>query len=492
MIAAFENLSREELVVKVIDLTHRLNQLEKIVFGSRHERFIPTDSPQQLALALNTQTASKPEPVKQETIQYTRRKSSPNANVQAARMTLPASLPREQVIIEPKEDVSGFRKIGEEVTEELERIPGKLFVRQYVRPKYARPSGEGIVIGELPNRPIDKGIAGPGLLAQIVIDKFCDHLPVHRQMQRFEREGMRIPYSTLSDWITGTCTLLEPLYELHRTLVLSANYLQVDETPIKVLDKNKKGTTHRGYHWVYHAPLSKQVLFDYREGRGREGPEELLRNFKGFLQVDGYSVYENFDSNKDIVLLHCMAHARRMFDKSRDNDKARAEYVLTEMQKLYALERIIKDNSLTYEDAHTLRQQEAVPILNLLRDWMTQEYPLVLPKSPIGKAISYSLQRWDKLSLYAQDGRLRVDNNLVENSIRAVAIGRKNYLFSGSHNGAQRAAMLYSFLGTCKIIGINPFEWLCDTLSRAPVHPINQLEELLPNNWAKNVKDTKK
>jgi transposase len=386
------------------------------------------------------------------------------------------------VVIEPQEDVTGWTRIGEEITEELERIPGKLFVRQYVRPKYAKPDGEGVVIGELPPRPIDKGIAGPGLLAQIIIDKYTDHLPVHRQIQRFEREGIKLPASTLTGWISGTCSLLEPLYEVHRKRVLSSNYLQADETPIKVLDKDKKGTTHRGFHWVYHAPQERLVLFDYREGRGREGPTECLKDFIGYLQTDGYAVYEEFDKKVDITLLHCMAHARRKFDEAKGNDLVRASHVLTEMQKLYALERQAKDNELSHDELYQLRQQQAVPVLDDLKTWMLENYKAVLPQSTIGQALHYSLQRWDKLCLYTTDGRLQIDNNRIENTIRPVAIGRKNYLFAGSHNGARRAAMLYSFLGTCKINGVNPFEWLRYALNVIPNHPVNKLQELLPNS----------
>lgn len=395
-------------------------------------------------------------------------------------MKLPASLPREQVIIEPTQDVSGWVKIGEEVTEELDRIPGKLFVRQIVRPKYANPNGEGVVIANLPSRPIDKGIAGPGLLAQIIIDKYTDHLPIHRQVQRFEREGIKLSASTLTDWIGAACRLLDPLYEVLRKQVVGSDYLQADETPIKVLDKDKKGTTHRGYHWVYHAPQERLVLFDYREGRGREGPGECLKDFMGHLQTDGYIVYDDFAKKPGITLLNCMAHARRKFDEAKDNDLARASYVLTEMQKLYALERQGKENTLSERELYQLRQQEAIPLLVDLKQWMLENYKNVLPQSVIGQAIFYSLQRWDKLSTYTTDGRLRIDNNLVENAIRPVAIGRKNYLFAGSHNGARRAAMLYSFLGSCKMNHINPFEWLRDVLIKIPEHPVNMLELLLP------------
>jgi transposase len=470
----------EDIFIQYTQLRHELDQLKRLVFGSRHERFVPTTPQEQLALGLNIQVVESLVP-SVETIAYTRKKKETTEKISTGRMKLPANLPREQVIIEPTEDVSGWIRIGEEITEELERIPGKLFVRQYVRPKYARPNGEGVVIGELPSRPIDKGIAGPGLLAQIIIDKYTDHLPVYRQVQRFEREGVKLPASTLTDWISATCTLLEPLYEVHRKLVLGSNYLQVDETPIKVLDKDKKGTTHRGYHWVYHAPQERLVLFDYREGRGREGPTECLKDFKGYLQTDGYVVYEDFANKPGITLLSCMAHARRKFDEAKDNDLARASHVLIEMQRLYALERQAKENELSGDELYQLRQQQAVPVLDNLKSWMMENYKAVLPQSTIGQALYYSLQRYDKLSIYTTDARLKIDNNLVENAIRPVAIGRKNYLFAGSHNGARRAAMLYSFLGACKMNQVNPFDWLRNVLTRIPEYPVNKLELLLPN-----------
>lgn len=476
----YNHLSREELLITVVELKHELDQLKRLVFGSRQERFVPSTSQEQLALGLTVETKQADPVVAVETIEYTRKKKETTEKVSTGRMKLPANLPREQVILEPTEDVRGLKKIGEEITEELERIPGKLFVRQYVRPKYAKPQGEGVVIAELPARPIDKGIAGPGLLAQIVIDKYTDHLPVHRQLQRFEREGIKLSSSTLTDWIGGTCALLEPLYESLKRQVLSADYIQADETPIKVLDKSKKGTTHRGYHWVYHAPLKKMVLFDYREGRGREGPSEILKDFKGWLQTDGYAVYEDFDKKPGITLLHCMAHARRKFDEAKDNDLSRAEYALTAIQKLYALERHAKTEELTTEDRLQLRQKKAIEILTDLKTWMLENYKAVLPKSTIGQAFHYSLERWDKLMLYTTDGNLEIDNNRVENAIRPIAVGRKNYLFAGSHNGAARAAMLYSFLGTCKINDVNPFEWLKETLEKIPTYPVNKLTDLLP------------
>lgn len=470
----------ESLFIEHVNLRHELDQLKRIVFGSRHERFIPATSPEQLSLGLPSPEAKQAEVVSVQKIEYTReQKKQSTEKINTGRMKLPADLPREQVILQPSENVEGLKKIGEEITEELERIPGKLFVRQYVRPKYAKLQGEGVLIAELPARPIDKGIPGPGLLAQIVIDKYTDHLPIYRQLQRFEREGIKLSSSTLGDWISGTCSLLEPLYEALKKEVLSSDYLQADETPIKVLDKDKKGATHRGYHWVYHAPLKGLVLFDYREGRGREGPQECLKYFEGWLQTDGYAVYEQFNTHQ-VTLLHCMAHARRKFDEAKDNDLIRSTYALTEIQKLYAIERHARENKLTHTERLAFRQSSSVQILEDLKLWMLENYKTVVPKSAIGTALHYSLERWDKLMLYTTDGKLEIDNNLVENAIRPVAIGRKNYLFAGSHSGAERAAMLYSFLGTCKIHDVNPFEWLRSTLDKIPNYPINKISELLP------------
>jgi transposase len=467
--------------IEIINLRHELDQLRRLVFGSRHERFIANTPPEQLALDLTAETVQAA-PVPVQAIEYTRqRRKEKTEKVQTGRMRLPADLPREQVILEPEGDVSGLKKIGEEITEELERIPGRLFVRQYVRPKYAKAGGEGVLIADLPVRPIDKGIPGPGLLAQIIIDKYTDHLPVHRQIQRFGREGIKLSSSTLTDWIGGTCTLLEPLYDTLKANVLSSHYLQADETPIKVLDKDKKGTTHRGYHWVYHAPVERLVLFDYREGRGREGPQEILKDFTGHLQTDGYAVYQDFDKKSTIKPFNCMAHARRKFDEAKDNDLVRASYALTEIQKVYAIERQAKNETLSTKQRQALRQERSLPILQALKDWMLENYKMVLPKSAIGQALHYSLERFDKLMLYTTDGKLEVDNNLIENAIRPVAIGRKNYLFAGSHNGARRAAMLYSFIGTCKINDVNPFEWLKNTLETIPQHPVNKLYELIPH-----------
>jgi transposase len=483
---ALQKQQLEEKDLQILKLQHELFQLKKLVFGSKSERFQP-QSAGQLTLALNSEQAPAAPTLPPQQIAYQRQSASP-AKKHPGRLPLPAHLPRKQVLLEPEGvDTSLWKRIGQEITEELDYTPCRLFVRQYVRPKYAHPSGQGVVIASLPERPIAKGVAGPALLSHIICSKFLNHLPVYRQAQQFQREGVSLAASTINDWIKASCQLMEPLYELLRDQVLTADYLQADESPIKVLDKDKKGSTHRGYHWVYHAPQQRLVLFDYRRGRGREGPQELLKDFTGYLQTDGYIAYEDFADKPGVVLLNCMAHARRNFVDAEKNDAARAGYVLAKLQKLYALERKAREEQLDEKHFLKLRQEQAVPILTELKAWLRENYEQVTPKSPIGKAIAYALPRWEKLSVYLQDVRLQIDNNLVENAIRPLALGRKNYLFAGSHEGARRAAMIYSFMGSCKMHQLNPQAWLTDVLERIATHPVNKLEQLLPGNWKPNL-----
>lgn len=480
----------EEQQVKITQLSHELAQLKKMIFAARSERFELADAAitQQLSLGLEAEkkAAAAMGTGTTQKISYNRIINEPS-NIQLSapsRTALPAHLERREIVLDP-EGAEGLRKLGSEVTEELEYEPGKLFVNRYVRIKYVTADNTGIYVAPMPERPLPKAIAGAGLLAQIVIDKYVDHLPLHRQQERFKREGVNIPYSTITDWVSATCKLITPLYEALKKQVLASDYLHADETPLKVLDKDKKGETHRGYYWVYHNSPADLVLFDYQPGRGREGPREMLKDFKGHLQTDGYAVYNIFEDRKDVTLLHCMAHARRKFYDALDNDNARATHVLEQIQLLYDIERKAKE--LSAEQRLTLRKQEAVPILLSLGHWMKQAYMEVLPKSVIGQALAYSIQRWDALSIYTTNGKLNIDNNPVENAIRPVAIGRKNYLFAGSHQAAQRSAMLYSLLGTCKLHDVNPFNWLRNVLTRIGTHPINKIQELLPHYWIEKV-----
>lgn len=470
--------------LQVMQLTLRIAQLEKMLFGSRHERFVPDNGAvaEQLALGLQAEAIGQRTVTKEE-VTITRTNIQVEKKPHPGRMALPADLPREIIRIEPQADTTNLKKIGEEITEQLDVTPSEFFVRRFVRPKYALAEGEGVIIGKLPSQPIDKCIAGPGLLAQVITDKYVDHLPLYRQEQRYSRVGITLAPSTLCNWKSNVCSLITPLYDAMVKEVLQTNYLHVDETTIKVLDTDKKGTTHRGYFWVYHNSHKKIVIFDYRKGRDPAGPSEILKAFKGHLQTDGYEVYVDFGRHEGITLLHCMAHARRKFSEALQNDKVRSEYVLQYMQQLYAIEECARHTKLSFDEIYQLRQQKAVPILEHLGKWMKEAYVQVTPKSSIGKALAYSIERWEALSLYTSNGMLHIDNNPVENSIRPVAIGRKNYLFAGSHQAAQESAMIYSLLGTCKMHNINPWQWLKDILTRLPDHPINQIKELLPHNW---------
>jgi len=476
----------EESQLVIAQLRHELDQLKKMIFGSRQERFIPGQSidPSQLSMGLPAEQLAATSLIKAKKIEYTRVESVPANPITThqGRMKLPDHLERKEMLVDVA-GKEGCREIGRDITEELEYEPGKLYVNRYIRPKYASADNLTILMAPLPERPLPKAIAGPGLLAQIIIDKYVDHLPLHRQQQRFSRERINIPYSTLTDWVSNTCGLITPLYEALKKQVLASDYLHADETPIKVLDKDKKGETHRGYFWVYHNSLQDMVLFDYQPGRSREGPSGLLKDFRGHLQTDGYAAYNIFDTQKDVTLLHCMAHARRKFVEARSNDQVRADYVLEQIGHLYAIERKAADEQLSEADTLQLRQEKAIPILEALGKWMQQAYAEVLPKSAIGMALAYSIQRWSRLMIYATNGKLNIDNNPVENSIRPVAVGRKNYLFAGSHEAAQRSAMLYSLMGTCKLHDINPFSWLKNVLEIIPSHSINKIQELLPYNW---------
>ena len=303
---------------------HEWDKLKRMLFGQKSERFVQTSQSEQ-QLTLPFETIVRPvETTETEIVAYTRKKKK-KEKLPHGRSPLPENLPRQEIIIEPDIDLTGAKKIGENITEILEYIPGKLFVKKFVRPKYVLPEEKGIVTAELPPLPIPKGNAGPSLLAHLIISKYTDHLPFYRQVQQFKRYGYtNIAESTIIDWFNATCRLLKPLYENLRAQVQGCNYLMADESPIKVLTEDKPGATHKGYYWGYNAPLKNLICFEYQKGRGREGPKEFLKDFEGMLQTDGYSAYDYFENREKIKLLACMAHARRKFDESLPNDPALA------------------------------------------------------------------------------------------------------------------------------------------------------------------------
>jgi transposase len=471
----------KELLALVAQLTHQLAELKRLVFGTRSERFEPAGGPEQMGLFGDGHPALPP-PAEQVVIpEQVVTRSAPKQK--PVRQGLPAHLPREVIVIEPPVDTAGLRKIGDEVSESLDYRPATLVVIRRERPKYVDPRNEeaGVIIADMPARPIEKGIAEPALLAHVVIEKYVDHLPIYRQVQRFKREGIALPESTIGGWIGASADLLAPLYDALAAEARGSGYIQADETPIQVQDPGKQGKTHRGYYWVYHAPLSGLVVMDYREGRSRDGPAAWLGGFHGALQSDGYAAYEAFDQLPAMTTYGCWAHARRYFFEAKDSSPDEAAYALAEIGKLYEIERALRDERAAAEERRAARQEYAVPVLDALKAWL--ESQRALPKSPLGKAVGYALNHWVRLVRYAEDGRIEIDNNLVENAIRPIALGRKNYLFAGSHGAARRAAVIYSLLATCKKHDVNPQAWLADVLARIPTHPARQVSDLLPHRW---------
>lgn len=504
------------LITENDSLKERIAWFERQVFGQKREKFIPAD-PGQLSLELGEQSQALEAPGT-ETITYERKKKKAK-KPPTGRKPWPAHLPRVKVYLYPEGiDLDEYIQVGDDTTSELEQRPAVLFVREIIRPRLVRktdhydPQNEGsmVIQAPAPERPLPKISVGIRLLAQIVCDKFLDHLPLHRQMKRMEREKVKIAKSTLSGWIMAVCELLDPLFEANRREVLASNYLQADETRIQVLDpirvlpkdnkKRKKppspGKTHRGYYWVYYAPLSGLALFDYHPGRGGEYPRETLEGFTGSLQTDGYQVYEAFDKHPDITLLGCLAHVRRKFFDAKDGkDSDNAQLALRFIRLLYFIEgraRELMAEAESIEQAielrYQLRQQKAKPLIEKAEKWLTEQAldPRVLPQSGYGKAVKHALKRFKYLRRYLEDGAVEIDNNLVENSIRPIALGRRNYLFAGSEKSAQNAGNLYSLLTAAKAHGLNPVEYLFDVIESIPNQPINQIEDLLPNRWQPN------
>ena len=471
----------DHLLLEYQTLKAQLSELQRMIFGSRSERFVPVTDAQ---IDLFTGTAPI-EQVKEQTqeINYTRTVSTKQKQ-KPIRTEIPSHLPRIEEVIEPTEIEPGSKKIGEEITEILEYNPANIYVRKIIRPKYAKPENTGVVIAPMPSLPIPRSNAGAGMLAHIAVSKFIDHLPFYRQIQIFKRQKLNISPSTIGGWFNATCTLIEPLYDALKTKVLyNSRYLQADESPIGVQDSHKKGALHQGYMWLFRNPENGLVLFVYNKGRSRAAPEEVLENFTGTLQTDGYRVYQILNTKGDITLLGCMAHARRYFEKALDNDTSRSEYVLKQMQRLYAMERNAKEREVSCDTLKRYRQIYALPILNEIEIRLKQMSFEVLPKSSIGKAIAYTLKIYPNLKRYVEDGKYEIDNNNIENAVRPLALGRKNYLFAGSHQSAQHAAMIYSFFASCKANNVNPFTWLNDVLNRLPEHKANKLDELIPQNW---------
>ena len=467
-----ENL---ELKTELILVKEENAQLKKMIFGAKRERFEAVHNPMQGKLFEEEKAQSQVVAKAEEKIEKKTKKSSRKG---IKRNRFPSQLERETTIVEPLAiSPADFEQIGKDVTELLAYRPATLFVKEIIRPRYVDQADEskGVFQAPIPARTIPKGMVDESLIAELISEKIQFHTPIHRFSKKLKQAGVDfISGNNLYNWFhTGAESLL-PLYHLLVEDILAQGYLQADETRMIVLAKNKKGAAHRGQMWAFMAPTIKAVVFNYEPTRSTQSARTILDDFSGKLQVDGYSVYDCIGKRKDINLSFCLAHSRRKFYDAKDNAPKIANYFLEKVQLLYQIEQKARDKNLTSQQRLDLRTRKAIPILNQIGEWLTLQYTdrTILPKSLIKKAIDYTFKRWKGLCAYAYDGDLEIDNNLVENTIRPIALGRKNYMFAGSHDAAQNLAVLYSIVGTCLKHNINVYKYLHWVLKKVATNKV--------------------
>lgn len=461
-------------------------KLRRMQFGRRSEQMSAMLGQLELVLE-ELETAKAPWAVPAVT-------ATPSKADKPIRKPLPAHLPREEVVLEPAHaccpDCGGaLKKLGEDVAERLEYVPARFKVIRQIRPKLACARCDAIVQAQAADRPIQRGLAGPGLLAHVLAAKYCDHLPLYRQSDIYAREGVELTRSTLAEWV-GQCTgLLSPLVEALRRYVLAGDKVHADDTPVPVLSPGS-GTTKTGRLWTYvrddrpaAAAAPAAVWFAYSPNRRGEHPQRHLASFAGILQADAYAGFDALYAGGRIREAACWAHVRRKFyDIHQAHSSPLAADALARIGALYVVEGDIRGQPP--ELRWQVRQARAGPLLADLRGWLDDTLRRISQKSALAEAIRYATTRWAALIRYVADGRIEIDNNAAERALRAVALGRKNYLFAGSDAGGERAAALYSLIGTAKFNGLDPEAYLRHVLGRIAEHPINRIDELLPWNMA--------
>jgi transposase len=408
------------------------------------------------------------------------------------RKPLPDNLPREEEHHYPELDPEAvYDELPPEITEVLEHVPGKCYVRKIIRHKYVLKTKSDdttnpVITAPLPALPLARSYAGPTLLSELMINKYVDHLPFYRQIQMFKRNGLTLPASTINGWFKDTTDLLRPMYYRLQEIILRSDYIQADETTIPVVIRKEQRTV-KGYLWLFRSVKDSLVFFHYDNGsRAQKVIIPILSKYQGALQTDGYEAYSIYENREGITALACWAHVRRKYVEALTSDKERAEDALSRIGLLYGVERKADTDNLTCEERRELRNRLSRPMIVSFEKWLLREYPKVIPKSPIGKAIRYTLNSYTRLKRYLLDGKCQIDNNLVENSVRPVALGRKNYLFCGNHGAAEDAAVIYSLMGCCKAANVNFREWFEYVLNN--IHSYDNdysrdLAELLPHNW---------
>jgi len=406
------------------------------------------------------------------------------------RNPLPPELPRVEHYLDiPEKDkytAEGRERpiIGIDITEKLDYRPASLVVNRYIRPKYGADddiTGTGVKQHPPVEGPIDKCLAEPGLLAHVIVEKYEHHTPLFRQEVKYERLQAEISRQTMAGWMSGCAQALQPLYERMREKVLGYDIVLNDDTPVDVLEPGS-GKTHQGYLWcTVGGEGLKYTMYDFTMSRGREGPSEFFKGYEGYLLTDDYAGYNEVVQNEEIVPVGCWAHARRYFVEAQDTQPKAANEMLVLVARLYKIEQTVKN--ATADERWKVRQKEARPQLARILLWLRKNRRSFLPQSPINKAIQHALKIRRTLTRYTGDGRLPIDNNLAENGIRPIALGRKNWLFVGSETGGETAAVLMTFCSTCRKHKINTWEYLTDVLRRVNDHPMQKIDELLPDRW---------
>ena len=475
-----KKISRDQTLIE--KLTHEIAQLKRLKFAKRSEQM----NPEQASLLddlIDTDIAAIEAELQslQAVITPSEKKQKPK------RTALPAEFPRTLIHHEPDNTYCpcgcALKRIGEDVSEKLDYTPGVFTVERHVRGKWVCDNCETLIQAPVPAQVIDKGIPTAGLLAHVMIAKFADHLPLYRQESIFGRAGLAIPRSTLAQWVGVTGVQLQPLVDALRDVVLGQQVIHADETPVQMLMPGTK-KTHRSYVWAYATSQFSDVaavVYDFSPSRAGEHARNFLQNWKGKLVCDDFGGYKaSFELG--VTEIGCMAHARRkFFELHATNKSTLAEQALRYIQLLYEIESEVRD--LEPDLRRRIRQEKAVPVMNMLHAWMITQRDLVPEGSAISKAFDYSLKRWAALSRYLDDGAVPIDNNWAENQIRPWALGRKNWLFAGSLRSGKRAAAIMSLIQSARLNGHDPYAYLKDVLTRLPTQRASEIDQLLPHKW---------